>query len=168
MGWEAAGQQFDPLDHIGIKHAHRAAEQLEPVRVEYRHSIDDDEVLVGAAAAHVELAGKIGAGHHPRQGVQRAEQILAPSGHFDHLARFDLVRAGLWWGRIAAVADDGDGLQFNGLLLQGDVEGGGLAGTHNYLARDLRLVAQHFCGQAVRARRHGAYGKITAAIGHGP
>ena len=167
-GREPAGQQGHPLDHVRIEHAHRAAEQLEAVRVEDRHPVDDDEVLVGAAAAHVELAGEVCPGHHPRQGVERAEQVLAPSGHLDHLERFDPVGAGLLGVRAGPLADDGDGGQLDRLGPQGDLKGGGLAGADHDLTHDPRLVPQPPRGQAVGARWHRAHGEVAAAVGHGP
>ncbi len=90
LGPEAAGEQFGAGDHVGVEDAEQPA-QVEGV--EDGESVQQDQVLVGGAAADVEGAGEVGGGDDAREHLDGAEDVrLGEAGEHLQLAPGDDAR----------------------------------------------------------------------------
>ena len=122
-GREAGLGDLHVLDGVGVEDREEAEEVGGVVD---RGVVEEDQVLVGAAAAHVEAAHALGPGLHAGQQLQGLEDVHLP--HEDGSA-LDLphrhlhhAHAALHLDRIEPLRLDLDGLHPQGLRLQGDVE----------------------------------------------
>ena len=129
LGREASGLQFDPVHHVRVEHGEDAP-QVE--RVEDRHLVEEDEVLVGGAAADVERRREVRNGSHARKHFDGPERIRfgddgerLEGGGLDllHGDPGRLLEAGLG---AAALGLDRDARDLDGLRSHGDLDFGPL------------------------------------------
>ncbi len=125
LGREAPGQELDPVDHV------RVEDREEPAQMKGRedgHPVEQHQVLVLGAAAHVEGRREVRGRHHAREHLDRAHRVgLGDTRHRAHIDELqlpdggapDLLEADAVAGPLGL---DRDALQLQRAPLQAHVE----------------------------------------------